>query len=341
MPETVSSHSNPDPGDCIFVTGATGFVGANLVQLLLDQGYAVRLLVRPSAPRDNLPPLGPRVELVEGDLLAPSLVEQLKGSRYLFHVAAHYTLWQRDRNQLYQSNVLGTRNILAAAKIAGIERTVYTSSVAAIGVSGSDRSVDEIHQSPPEKLVGHYKKSKYWAEQEAIAAAQSGQDVVIVNPSTPIGPRDIKPTPTGDIILRFLQRRMPAYVDTGLNLIHVEDVAWGHLRALERGVAGRRYILGHQNMSLKEMLEILSEITGLPAPSRTVPLWLPLTVAWVEEMLLAKVGYRPTVPIDGVRMSAKPMYYDASRAIAELGLPQTPIDRALREAVEWFRANGQ
>jgi dihydroflavonol-4-reductase len=340
MTEPFSPPSN-SKDDRIFVTGATGFIGANLVKLLLDQGYAVRLLVRPSAPRDNLPPPSPRVEIVEGDLLSPNLASQLQGCRYLFHVAAHYTLWQRDRNLLYQSNVLGTRTILAAAKTAGIERTVYTSSVAAIGVSGSDRPVDETHQSPPDKLVGHYKKSKYWAEREAIAASQSGQNVVIVNPSTPIGPRDIKPTPTGDIILRFLQRRMPAYVDTGLNLIHVEDVAWGHLRALERGVSGRRYILGHQNMSLKAMLGLLSEITGLPAPTRTVPLWLPLGVAWVEEMLLAKVGYKPTVPIDGVRMSAKPMYYDASRSIAELGLPQTPIDRALKEAVEWFRANGQ
>jgi dihydroflavonol-4-reductase len=338
QPFSVSSNAKVDR---IFVTGATGFVGANLVHLLLEQGYDLRLLVRPGTPRDNLPPIGPRVEVVEGDLQSADLVQHLQGCRYLFHVAAHYTLWQRDRDLLYQSNVLGTRNILAAAKTAGIERTIYTSSVAAIGVSGSDRPVDETHQSPPDKLVGHYKKSKYWAEQEASAAAQSGQDVVIVNPSTPIGPRDIKPTPTGDIILRFLQGRMPAYVDTGLNLIHVEDVAWGHLRALERGISGQRYILGYKNMSLKEMLEILSEITGLPAPSRTVPLWLPLGVAWVEEMVLAKVGYTPTVPIDGVRMSAKPMYYDAGRSIVELGLPQTPIDRALKEAVDWFKTNLQ
>jgi dihydroflavonol-4-reductase len=339
MADPAALPTAPNPGDRIFLTGATGFVGANLAQLLLDQGYCLRLLVRPSAPRTNLPAEGPRVEYVVGDLQSAQLTEWLRGCRYLFHVAAHYTLWQRDRDLLYQANVLGTRAILAAAKVAGVERTVYTSSVAAIGVSGSERPVDEGHQSPVDQLVGHYKKSKYWAEQEAIAAAQSGQDIVIVNPSTPIGPRDIKPTPTGDIILRFLQRRMPAYVDTGLNLIHVEDVAWGHLLALERGISGQRYILGHQNLSLKEMLGLLSEITGLPAPSRTVPLWLPLAVAWVEEMLLAKVGYQPTVPIDGVRMSAKPMYYDASRAIAELGLPQTPIDRALREAVEWFEKN--
>lgn len=264
----------------------------------------------------------------------------MAGCRYCFHVAAHYSLWQRDRPQLHQANVLGTRNLLAAAQQAGIERTVYTSSVAAIGVPGDGSLGTEAYQSPPERLIGDYKKSKYWAEQAAQAAAQAGQNVVIVNPSTPIGPWDVKPTPTGDIILRFLRRQMPAYVDTGLNLIDVRDVAQGHLLALEKGVAGERYILGHQNISLEALLALLSEITGLPGPKTTVPLWLPLGVAWVEERLLARLGYRPTVPMDGVRMSAQRMYYDASKAVRELGLPQSPIGGAVADAVAWFREHG-
>jgi dihydroflavonol-4-reductase len=260
----------------------------------------------------------------------------MRGCDGLFHVAAHYSLWQKDRDQLYQSNVLGTRNILASAKKADIERCVYTSSVAAIGLDKTGKPVDENFQSPVEELVGDYKKSKYWAEQEAVKAAKSGQDLVIVNPSTPIGPWDIKPTPTGDIILRFLRRQMPAYVETGLNLIDVRDVAKGHLLAWEKGKSGDRYILGHENLSLKEILEMLSQITGLLAPKNTVPLWLPLTVAWCDEKLLAPLGKNPSVPLDGVRMSAHSMYYDGSKAVKELGLPQSSIEQALIDAVNWF-----
>ncbi len=325
--------------DCVFVTGGTGFVGANVVRRFLAEGYAVRALVRPRSLRNNLQDLP--VEIVEGDLQSPQLEAQIRGCRYCCHVAAHYSLWKRDQTQLYQSNVLGTRHLLAAAQSAGVERTVYTSSVAAIGTSGNDRPVDETHQSPPEDLIGAYKKSKYWAEQEALKAVQAGQEVVIVNPTAPIGAWDIKPTPTGDIILRFLQRRMPAYVNTGLNLIHVEDVAWGHLLALEKGQRGDRYILGHQNLSLKDILDRLANLTGLPAPTTTVPLALPLSIAWVEEQLLAPLlrplGYHPSVPLDGVRMSAHPMYYNAQKAVETLGLPQTPIDQALATAVNWFR----
>ncbi|MFM7371598.1 MAG: NAD-dependent epimerase/dehydratase family protein, partial [Sphaerospermopsis kisseleviana] len=223
---------------------------------------------------------------------------------------------------------------------AGIERTVYTSSVAAIGVGKSGKVVDENHQSPVEKLVGDYKKSKFLAEQAAKEAAKQGQDIVIVNPSSPIGPLDIKPTPTGDIILRFLRRQMPAYVDTGLNFIDVRDVARGHLLALEKGKTGDRYILGHQNLSLKQLLEILSEITGIKAPQISVPAFLPLSVAWIEEKILAPMGKTPTVPIDGVRMAQQPMYYDASKAIRELSLPQSSLKVALKDAVDWFVANG-
>lgn len=321
-----------------FVTGGTGFVGANLVRLLLQQGYSVRALVRPHSRLDNLQGLD--VELIKGELSDPELWRSLQGCQVLFHVAAHYSLWQGDRDLLYRDNVLGTRNILAAAHQAGVDRTVYTSSVAAIGVTGTHQPADETHQSPVEKLVGAYKQSKYWAEQEAVKAAQAGQGIVIVNPTTPIGPWDIKPTPTGDIILRFLRRQMPAYVETGLNLIDVRDVAWGHLLALERGKSGERYILGHQNISLQRLLEKLSTLTGLPAPRTQIPAWLPLSVAWIDEMLLAPLGKAPSVPLDGVRMSQQTMYYNANKAVRELRLPQSSIDQALQDAINWFVTHG-
>jgi dihydroflavonol-4-reductase len=319
-----------------FVTGGTGFIGANLVRLLISEGYAVRALARSTSSLDNL--RGLEVELVKGDLNDPNLYQQMQGCQVLFHVAAHYSLWQADRDALYQNNVLGTRHVLLSARQAGIERTVYTSSVAAIGVGEPGRVVDETHQSPVEQLVGHYKKSKFLAEQEARQAIEAGQDIVIVNPSTPIGPWDIKPTPTGDIILRFLRRQMPVYLDTGLNFIDVRDVARGHLLGLERGKKGDRYILGNQNLSLKALLDQLAQITGLSAPQRTVPAWLPLSVAWIDERILAPLGKAPSVPLDGVRMAHQPMYYDASKAVRELGLPQTAIATALTDAVNWFVA---
>jgi dihydroflavonol-4-reductase len=322
-----------------FVTGGTGFIGANLVRLLLRKGYEVRALVRPSSCLDNLQGLEIEIEIVQADLNDSGLAEKMQGCNVLFHVAALYSLWQADKDALYQSNVLGTRNILAAACQAGIERTVYTSSVAAIGVGEQGQPVDETHQSPPEKLIGHYKKSKYYAEQEAQQAAKS-QDIVIVNPSTPIGAWDIKPTPTGDIILRFLRGQMPGYVNTGLNLIHVEDVARGHLLALEKGKTGERYILGHQNLSLKALLQALAKIMGKNAPNREIPPWLPLSVAWIDEKLLTPLGKSPSVPLDGVRMAQQQMYYDPSKAIRELGLPQTPIQDALKDAVDWFMTHG-
>ena len=340
-------------GTRVFVTGGTGFVGANLVRLLLQEGYTVKALVRPNSRLDNLQGLD--VELVQGSLTDRNLDQAMAGCQGLFHVAAHYSLWKKDQATLHQDNVLGTRNILAAARIAGVDRTVYTSSVAAIGVKqGAIRETfaerlrrriplgiaDETYQSPVEKLIGAYKQSKYWAEQEAVNAAQSGQNIVIVNPSTPIGAWDIKPTPTGDIVLRFLRRQMPFYLHTGLNFIHVQDVAWGHLLAYQKGTTGDRYILGHQNMTLKQLLDQLEQITGLSAPSRSIPAWIPLSVAWIDETLLAKLGKTPSVPIDGVRMAGQLMYYDASKAVQELGLPQTPIVDALKDAVEWFITKG-
>ncbi|MGK7932760.1 MAG: hopanoid-associated sugar epimerase [Microcystaceae cyanobacterium] len=317
-----------------FVTGGTGFVGANLVRLLLQQGYEVRTFVRPTSSLKNLQGLG--VEIVEGTLTDDDLQVKMQGCQVLFHVAAHYSLWHRDKEQLYTSNVLGTRNVLAAARQTGIERTIYTSSVAAIGVGKQGQPVDETHQSSVAKLVGYYKQSKYWAEQEAHQAVRLGQDVVIVNPSTPIGGYDIKPTPTGEIILRFLRRQMPAYVNTGLNLIDVKDVAWGHLLALEKGKTGDRYILGHKNLTLKELLDKLAKITGLSAPKLKIPYVIPLMVAGIDEFILSRFGKPPSVPFDGVRMSRQLMYYDVSKAVKELGLPQSSIDNALSVAVEWF-----
>jgi dihydroflavonol-4-reductase len=317
-----------------FVTGGTGFVGANLIRLLLRQGYEVRALVRHHSSLDNLKSLD--VEIVTGDLNSSDLSTQMSGCQVLFHVAAQYSLWQSDRDLLYRSNVLGTRNILACARQAGIERTVYTSSVAAIGVK-QDGIADETYQSPVDKLVGDYKKSKYYAEQEAVKAVQQGQDIVIVNPSTPIGAFDLKPTPTGEIIVRFLQRKMPFYLDTGLNLIDVQDVAQGHILALTKGKTGDRYILGNQNLTFKQLLGKLEQITDIPAPKYTIPYGIPYGVAWLEENFLTKFGRQPTIALDGVRMSQQKMFYDASKAVTELNLPQSDLDFALKAAVQWFQ----
>ena len=316
-----------------FVTGGTGFIGANLVRLLLQQGYIVKALVRENSCLNNLASLD--VEIVQGDLNDRHLAQQMSDCQVLFHVAAQYSLWQSDRELLYRSNVLGTRNILSCARQAGIERTIYTSSVAAIGVNDGV-AVNEAYQSPVDKLVGYYKKSKYYAEQEAVKAVQQGQDIVIVNPSTPIGALDLKPTPTGEIIVRFLQRKMPFYVDTGLNLIDVQDVAWGHILALEKGVTGDRYILGNQNVTFAQLLAKLAKITGLPAPKSTIPYWIPYSVAWLEESIFARLGKQPTLAIDGVKMSKQKMFYDPSKAVRELKLPQSDINLALTEAVNWF-----
>ena len=318
-----------------FVTGGTGFVGANLVRLLLQQGYSVRTLVRANSCLDNLKALD--LEIVEGDLNQEDLAQKMQGCQVLFHVAAQYSLWKTDRDLLYRNNVLGTRNILKCARKAGIERTVYTSSVAAIGVRKDGISTDETYQSPVEELIGDYKKSKYYAEREAVEAVKAGQDIVIVNPSTPIGAWDLKPTPTGEIIVRYLRRKMPFYVDTGLNLIDVKDVAWGHLLALKKGRTGDRYILGNQNLAFARLLAKLEKITGLPAPQNTIPYWIPYSVAWIEENVLAKLGKKPSIALDGVKMSRQKMFYDSTKAVTELGLPLSNIDTALEKAVKYFK----
>jgi len=322
----------------VFVTGGTGFVGSNLIRLLIEQGYEVRALVRANASMQNLDGLD--LETVQGELNDPGIWTHMKGCEALFHVAAHYSLWQTDRLQLYRDNVLGTRAILLAAQQAEVRRIVYTSSVAAIGAGQHGEVVTETHQTPVEHLIGNYKKSKFLAEMEAKKAVASGQDVVIVNPTSPIGPWDRKPTPTGEIILRFLRRQMPFHVDTGLNFIDVKDVAWGHLHALEKGVTGKRYILGHQNMTLKSVLDHLSALTGIPSPSKQIPHWLPLMAAWVDESLLARMGKPPSIALDGVRMARQHMYYDSTLAVTELGMPQSSVTSALAMAVDWFQRNG-
>ena len=323
-----------------FITGATGFIGGNLVRALLADGHEVRALVRPNSDRRNL--AGLPVELVEGELdQQAQLAAQISGCEVVFHVAAHYSLWVKDRAAIYNANVLGTENILAAAKIAGVKRFVHTSSVAAIGVPPAGSLATEETLTTVDALVSDYKKSKFLAEQAALKAAKIGLDVVIVNPSTPIGAYDVKPTPTGEIVLRFLQDRMPAYVHTGLNLIAVEDVVRGHLLAWQKGRTGERYILGNRNLTLKEMLQILSSVTGKPAPKFAVPHFIPLTVAFMDEMILAHYfGKTPQVSYYSVQMSRHAMYYDSSKAVRELGLPASPIEGAIEKAVSWFRANG-
>lgn len=324
----------------VFLTGATGFIGGNLVRMLLSDGYEVRALVRSGSDQRNV--AGLPLESVTGDLdNEQNLAEQIAGCDAVFHVAAHYSLWIKDRGTIYRANVTGTKNLLAAAKTAGVKRFIHTSSVAAIGVPPAGTLANEETRTTVEALVSDYKKSKFLAEQAALEAARNGLDVVVVNPSTPIGAYDVKPTPTGDIVLRFLQNRMPAYVHTGLNLIDVDDVARGHILAWQKGRTGERYILGNRNLTLKEMLEMLAAITGKPAPSFAVPHFIPLAVAFVDEMILARYfGKTPQVSFYSVKMSQKAMYYDSSKAVRELGLPQSSIEGAIEKAVGWFEANG-
>jgi dihydroflavonol-4-reductase len=327
-----------------FVTGGTGFIGGHLVRMLLSDGYQVRALVRPHSGHSNLLGnlAGLPLEIVTGDLDdSQRLAEQLEGCDVIFHVAALYSLWRRDAAAIYRANVKGTENLLAAAQRVRTKRFVHTSSVAAIGVPAPNTLGTEAMQTALAELVSDYKKSKYLAEQAALKAARAGLDVVIVNPSTPIGAWDVKPTPTGEIVLRFLQNRMPAYVHTGLNLIDVEDVARGHILAWQKGRTGERYILGHRNLTLKEMLDMLAAITSKPAPRFAIPHTVPLVVAFVDEMILARwFGKTPQVSFASVQMSRKAMWYDANKALCELGLPQSSIEAALEKAVNWFRMNG-
>ena len=321
------------------VTGGTGFVGANVVRELLRCGQTVRVLARRRSARSALE--GCRVAVVEGDLLdTGSLRRALAGCRVVYHVAADYRLWAPDPQALYRTNVEGTRNVLTAAAEAGAERIVYTSTVGALGIPSDGSPGTETTPVSLEHMVGPYKRSKYLAERVADELALGGAPVVIVNPSAPVGPWDVKPTPTGKMIVDFLRGKMFAYLSTGLNLVHVRDVARGHLLAAERGKPGEKYILGNRNYALVEIFRILSRITGLPAPKLRVP----YSVAWLGAAAMegwARLrGTAPPVHLTAVRMAAKRMFFSSDKALRELGLPQTPVEDALREAVEWFTTRG-
>ena len=320
------------------VTGATGFVGSHVVSKLLAGGEKVRVLVRPGSPAKNLN--GMEVERSQGDLTdRASLKAAMAGCRRVYHVAADYRLWALDTSALYLNNVVGTRNVLEAAREARVERIVYTSTVGALG-HAAGHGADEETPVTLQQMIGHYKRSKFLAEAEVTAAAKTGLPVVIVNPSTPVGSRDIKPTPTGKMIVDFLNGRMPAYVETGLNLIDVEDVAAGHLLAMEKGQVGQRYILGHRNLSLKAILEMLSKISGCPAPKVRLPHAVALGVAAVSTLSSSITRRPPLVSWESVRMSKKMMFFNSAKAVRELGLPQGPVEEALSKAVYWFRKNG-
>lgn len=321
------------------VTGATGFVGSHVAAKLAARGERVRVLTRGSSSRKNLE--GIAAEVVQGDLTDPaSLKQAMAGCRRLYHVAADYRLWAPDPAELYRNNVTGTRNILEAAREARVGRVVYTSTVGALKVPENGRPSNEETPVGLQDMIGHYKRSKFLAEQEAVAAARAGLDLVIVNPSTPVGSRDVKPTPTGQMIVDFLNGRMPAYVDTGLNLIDVEDAAEGHLLAMEKGKAGQKYILGHRNLTLKEILEMLARATGLKAPTVRMPNAVAMGVAVLCAGWSRVTGKPPLVSVEAVKMSRKKMYFDPAKAVRELGLPQRPVEQALANAVEWFRKNG-
>ncbi len=322
-----------------FITGATGFIGASIARELLREGREVRALVRPTSDTSNL--AGLDVELWKGDLRdRDSLVSGLKGCDVLYHAAADYRLWTRSPQEMYRINVEGTAAILDAALRNNLSKVVYTSSVGTLGNPGDGTPGTEETPVTLADMVGHYKKSKFMAEREAEKFVARGLPLVIVNPSTPVGPHDIKPTPTGKIIVDFLNRKMPAYLDTGLNIIAVEDCARGHLLAEKLGKVGSKYILGNTNLTLCAIFQLLQEISGLPAPKYKLPYTPILLAAYVNEGLSRITGREPLIPLAGVQMAAKFMYFDSSRAVRELGLPQTPAREALRRAVEWFRATG-
>ena len=328
-----------------FVTGATGFIGASIVRELIREGHQVRALVRPGANRKNI--AGLPLEIWEGDLLTPDrLAAGIAGCDLLFHTAADYRLWTRNPAAMYAANVEGTRAVLQGALLAGVRRAVYTSSVGTLGNPGNGVPGDETTPVTFRDMVGDYKKSKFQAERVAEEFVPRGLPLVIVNPSTPVGILDIKPTPTGKIIVDILNRAMPAYLDTGLNLIDVEDCARGHLLAAEKGRVGEKYILGNQNLTLREIFQTLEVISGVPAPKVRLPYPPILLAAYVNEAFSRLTGVEPLIPLNGVLMARKFMFFDSSKAIRELGLPQTPVAQALTKSRgvvsrQWVRKKGE
>jgi dihydroflavonol-4-reductase len=324
----------------VFLTGATGFVGSHVARSLAAQGADLRLLVRPASDLRNIQEL--QAERVIGDLRdTASLKKAVAGCDVIFHVAADYRLWVRDPEQMYRSNVEGTRAILEAARENRVRRVVYTSSVATMGFQSNGHLADEDSPVSLANMIGPYKRSKFMAEEIAVEAGRSGMDVVVVNPTTPVGERDIKPTPTGRIVVDFLKKKFPAYVDTGLNLVDVAECARGHVAALEKGKSGERYILGGENLTLKQILDKLAVITGLPSPSIKVPHLVALATGVVDQVFTGYIRNRePRATIDAVRMGRKKMFVSSSKAERHLGWKIVPVDGALRLAVEWFQANG-
>lgn len=324
----------------VLVTGGTGFVGSHLVRVLLERGEQVRCLVRSTSRLDNLEDLS--VELVTGDLRdLGSLRQAVKGVRVVYHCAADYRLWCKDPNEMYQSNVEGSNNVMQAAFDEGVERVVYTSTVGCLGLNNNGKPANEDAPVTIDDMTGHYKRSKFLAEEKVREWAQRGLPVVIVNPSTPVGELDIKPTPTGKIIVDFLRGKMFGYVETGMNLIDVRDCAEGHVLAAEKGRFGERYILGGRNLTLKELFDALGSMTEIASPKMKVPHWVAETYARLENFWSIDIARRaPDVPLESVKLARHKMWFDASKAVRELGLPQNPIEVALERAVKWFREHG-
>lgn len=330
--------------DC-FVTGASGFIGANLVHELIARGHRVKALLRPESDLRGLS--GAKFERVEGDLAdRDKLKKAMQDCDWCFHVAASYHLWLRDYRPMYMTNVEGTRNVIEAAGAMGCARIVYTSTVGCIGlpkpVDGRVIPSDEATPVSETQMSNHYKRSKWQAEQVAIELVRKGLPVIIVNPTAPVGPRDVKPTPTGKVIVDFLNRNMPAYLDTGLNWVHVRDVVIGHILAAEKGGIGERYILGNAegNWTMQEAFAVLEEITGVRAPKLRIPYTVALGAAYANEGISFLTRKEPKAPLAGVRMARYKMFFNPAKAIRELGLPQTPPKQALADAAKWFQENG-
>lgn len=324
----------------VFVTGATGFVGSHVARALADQGADLRLLVRSTSDPKNIQ--GLNADRVVGDLRdSAALVKFVAGCEVIFHVAADYRLWIRDPDQMYRSNVEGTRAVLNAARVNGVRRVVYTSSVATMGFTSIGALANEDSPVSLADMIGHYKRSKYMAEELAIRVGRDGLDVIVVNPTTPVGEQDVKPTPTGRIVVDFLKKKFPAYVDTGLNLVDVRECAKGHVAALEKGKSGERYILGGENLTLKQILDKLAAITGLPSPNIRVPYFVALATGVVDEVVTGHIFKRePRATIDAVRMGRKKMFVSSAKAERELGWQVVPVDGALKRATDWFQQNG-